>query len=244
MNHTNLFGVLVASIDHNDLLFEIEENMNNDKSVTISYVTANSLNLVYFKDELVSLFNSFDIIHPDGIGAFLASKYLYGKNGLKNRFTGSDFYPKLLNLAKGKGWKLFFFGGDAKTTLLIHEKLKSIINVETISGFDFNNDIVLQKINAFNPDVLFVGLGCPLQEKWIQQNKKLLNVKTILAVGEGLKIFAGNKKRGPKIMRILGFEWFIRLVTEPKKMWKRYLIGIPLFIFRVIKYKVSLRNSL
>ncbi len=244
MEMINLFGVNVTKINYYDLLTEIEERRINNKLLTISYVTVNSINLIIHHRALLDKFNSFDIVHPDGIGTFLCSKYLYGQNGFNKRFTGSDFYPQLLNLAKENGWKLFFFGGDNKTTLLIHEKLQNIIDVETISGFGFNNDIVLQKINAFNPDVLLVGLGCPLQEKWIQQNKNHLRVKIILAVGEGLKVFAGNKKRGSKIIQNLGFEWLVRLITEPKKMWRRYLIGIPLFIFRVIKYKVSLRNSL
>ena len=244
MEMIDLFGVNVTKINYYDLLTEIEKRRINNKLLTISYVTVNSINLIIRHRALLDKFNSFDIVHSDGIGIFLCSKYLYGKNGLKNRFTGSDFYPELLSLAKTRGWKLFLFGGDNKTTLLIREKLKGILDFETVSGFDFSDEIILQKINYFQPDVLLVGLGCPLQEKWIQKNKNHLEVKIILAVGEGLKIFAGNKKRGPKMIQNLGFEWLVRLITEPKKMWKRYLIGIPLFIFRVIKYKISLRNSL
>ncbi len=170
--------------------------------------------------KLINLFERFDFIHPDGIGVYFASKYLYKKSGLTKRFTGSDFYPFLIEQAIERNWKLFFFG-DSDTTL---EKIKTQnlnLNVVGIhNGYDYVNLDLVKKINISNPDILIVGLGCPKQEKWIIENYSNLNVNVIIAVGDGIKVFAGNKIRGPLVLRQLGLEWFVRLISNFKNFGK------------------------
>ncbi|MEJ2613977.1 MAG: WecB/TagA/CpsF family glycosyltransferase [Ignavibacteriaceae bacterium] len=108
-------------------------------------------------------------------------------------------------------------------------------------GYNIENEKLIEKINDLLPDILIVGLGCPKQEEWIVKFKDYLNVKIILAVGDGIKVFAGTKIRGSNLFRTSGLEWFIRLITNPSRYWKRYLLGIPLFIIRVIKFKLSVK---
>ena len=103
------------------------------------------------------------------------------------------------------------------------------------NGFAYENDKLLGMINKSKPDILVVGMGSPKQEEWIMNCKGNLDVKIIIAVGDGIKVFSGTKKRGPKVIQKLGLEWLVRLFFEPKRLWKRYLIGIPLFFIRLIK---------
>src|ERR1035437_2934626 len=103
--------------------------------------------------------------------------------------------------------------------------------------FDLYDESIIEGVNSSNPFLLLVGLGAPRQEEGIARWKDKLNARKIVAVGGGLRVFAGDRRRGPMWVRNIGLEWLVRLLTEPAKTWKRYIIGIPLFIYRVLKQK-------
>ena len=225
-------------VDTKNLSEYIKYQIEKKKKSNITYINTNSLNLIYRYPNIFSLFNNFNLLYPDGVGIFLASKLLYGKNGLKNRFTGSDFYPILIEEGIRNRWSFFLFG-DTEKTLLEAVKKNNALNICGYqNGYVYEDEKLIEKINNLEPDLLIVGLGCPKQEEWIVKYKDQINTKIILAVGDGIKVFAGTKKRGSNFLRLIGFEWFVRLITNPKKYWKRYVLGIPLFIVRIIKFKI------
>ena len=96
---------------------------------------------------------------------------------------------------------------------------------------------VIDEINQANPDVLWVGLGSPKQDYWMSHHRSCLEVPVMVGVGAAFDLFAGTKKQAPRWMRNAGMEWFFRLCCEPKRLWKRYLIGNTQFIFYLIKQK-------
>jgi len=234
-----IFDVTIQKISEQSILKIAQDFISSNRKGTICYVNVNSLNIAYNNNKLKSYLSTFDTLHPDGIGVFLASKLLYGKNGLAKRITGSDFYVELIQESLKNHWSFFFFGDTDKTLNKISKYNSGLIIKGFCNGFNYNNDELIKYINTSKPDILIVGLGSPKQEEWVVTNKDNINAQVIIAVGDGIKVFAGNKKRGPKILQKLGLEWFIRFLYEPKRLWKRYFIGIPLFIFRVIRYKFS-----
>jgi N-acetylglucosaminyldiphosphoundecaprenol N-acetyl-beta-D-mannosaminyltransferase len=240
MNKSTLKIALdIDNITYTKLIEIIDQSIDEDRLLLITYFNTHSFNQSYHSNSNQNLFRKFDIIHPDGFGVFLASKFLYGNNALPNLITGSTLYQKLLDEGIKQDWS-FFFLGDTDETLkkipLVHRKLKvSGYN----NGFDFKNDQIINKINDSKTDILIVGMGTPKQEEWIIGNKDKLHVKVIIAVGDGIKVFAGTKIRGPEVVQKLGLEWLVRLIFEPKRLWKRYLIRNPLFIIRIFKYKFS-----
>jgi N-acetylglucosaminyldiphosphoundecaprenol N-acetyl-beta-D-mannosaminyltransferase len=238
-SNIDLFGIKLKNISYTEILDSIQRAVQNQNQLAICYVNVNSINLSVIKDNIRNLFPEFNIVHADGFGVFLASRILYGKDGFANRLSGSDLYERLISDSKKFNYKLFFFG-DRNETLnqinLKHPKLK-IVGLQ--NGFEFDSASTLEKINKSEPDILIVGLGTPKQEEWIVQNKQELKVSVIISVGDGIRVFSGTKRRGLKIIQIIGLEWLVRLFFEPKRLWKRYFIGIPLFIFRVIKYKLT-----
>lgn len=233
MSYLNLIGLRIDKISYDELLDEIQK-----EKITAAYVNAHTINECFKNSLYVHLLNEFDLRHPDGIGIFLASKILYGRNGFKTRITGSDFYPLLAQKGIEHGWRFFFFGHDEKTLSLIQKNYPELIIAGTHNGIEFDSNDVIQKINSSNAEMLIVGLSFPKQERWIIDNKKRLTCQRIISVGDGIKVFAGIKKRGPKIMRVLGFEWIIRILVHPFKYGKRYLIGNPLFVYRIFALKV------
>lgn len=241
MNSIKIFGLSIAKTNNLDLINYIENEISFDRNSLITYVTFNSLNEYYSKKVAMSIYNKFDLIHPDGIGVYFASKLLFGADYFKERFTGSDFYPTLIEAAIQHKWKIFFFGDKLETLEQIPIKNSELNVVGYISGYDFDNDNVVKKVNNAKPNILIIGLGQPRQEKWVIDNKEKLTTNVVIAVGDGIKIFAGTKQRGLKVIQKIGLEWLVRLVYNPKLYWKRYLIGIPLFIFRIIKERIKVR---
>jgi len=234
-----LFGIKINNTSANELLQFVNEAITLRYHKKITYTHFNTLNQLYENKSLPFLFNQFDCVHPDGIGILIGSKLLLGKDGLDKRITGSDFYPTLIRTAIQKKWRIFFFGDKPEILERICKKNSELIVTGYIPGYDYDSDIVVKEVNKTKPDILIVGLGQPLQEKWIIENKDNLYLNVILAVGDGIKVLAGIKPRGPKFIQKIGLEWFVRLIHNPKQYWKRYLIGIPLFIFRIIKEKLK-----
>ena len=101
------------------------------------------------------------------------------------------------------------------------------------------NEAVIQAINTAKPDILLVGFGMPLQEKWIMDNFERLDVKVIMPVGAAFDYVSGNVRRAPRWMTDHGFEWLGRLMIEPQRLWKRYIIGIPIFFWRIFLQRLG-----
>jgi len=192
---------------------------------------------------------SADLITPDGIGVVIASKILGGT--LRNRVTGSDIFAGInAYLNSREGSRIFFLGSTEKTLKRIKEKMAGkyprIKHIQTYSPpfkEEFNaedNTQMIRAINEFVPHVLWVGMTAPKQERWIYQNKDLLNVRSIGAVGAVFDFFTGNVKRSHPFYLKAGLEWLPRLLQEPRRLWRRNFISTPKFLFKVILQRFNL----
>jgi N-acetylglucosaminyldiphosphoundecaprenol N-acetyl-beta-D-mannosaminyltransferase len=235
----DILDIKVSKLDEIILLEKIKDAIQRRDQLTIAYANVNFINIAQIDKSTSDIFNKIDIIHPDGIGVFLASNFLYGNKGFNKRFTGSDFYHILIKAAIKERWSFFFFGDKNETLKKISSVHPHMIIAGYQNGFEFDNDILIGMINKSKPDILIVGKGSPKQEEWIINSKKYLDAKVIIAVGDGIKVFSGTKKRGLKFIQKIGLEWLVRLAFEPKRLWKRYLVGIPLFLFRLIKLRFT-----
>ncbi len=182
-----------------------------------------------------------DVLLPDGMAIVAAVRF---QSGTKiKKIAGADIHFHLLNELNKKGGSCFYLGSSEGTLLKIKERLAvefPNINVGTYSPpfkshFSKSEDMeMIDAINAFAPDVLFVGMTAPKQEKWAFRHKMQLNTKTICAIGAVFDFYAGTVKRPSPFWVNLRLEWFIRLVKEPKRMWKRYLYYGPVFIKHIL----------
>jgi len=231
-------GIEISSLNYKKIIKKIKTEITEKEEgkYLITYLTVASAYKVMKNPKLSSVYNKFNMVHPDGIGISWAAKILFGKNSGIKRMYGSDLYLHLIKEAKKNNWKIFFFGDTQKTLELISKKNPELNIVGFQSGFNFREKEVIKKINNSNADLLIVGMGAPCQELWVTRN---LNVKArvIICVGDGIKVFAGVKKRGPKFLRKAGFEWLVRLLNEPGRLWKRYLLETPQLFYYLIKIK-------
>jgi N-acetylglucosaminyldiphosphoundecaprenol N-acetyl-beta-D-mannosaminyltransferase len=238
MKSIRIFDIALGEFSYDSLLILIKSIVTDSEKRTIGYLTACKLNYAFEHQSFRECLNEFDYLHADGTGTFLASRILFGGTGLKKRITGSDFYPLLAREAVNSGWKICFVGSDHESVDAIRNLYPYLKICGTYSASASIDYTLIDKINGISPDLIIVGLPTPQQEEWIIHNKRYLNSKLILAVGDGVRVLAGTKIRGPVILQNLGLEWLVRLISSPKRMWNRYLIGIPKFLFRIFIEKM------
>jgi len=224
------------------------DELKLDKKMVIN--TINPHSYITAKDDRLfheALMQS-DLLIPDGSGIVLATKILHGENIKK--IAGADLHEFLLRKMNKTNGKVFYMGASQNTLDKIKEKLSAQYPNITMQSYsppfkpEFSqedNDIIIQKINSFKPDVLFVGMTAPKQEKWLHQHKEKLNFTTASSIGAVFDFYAGTITRPADIWINLHLEWLGRLVKEPKRMWKRNFVSTPLFLIDVFLYKLKLK---
>ncbi|MGV3706113.1 MAG: WecB/TagA/CpsF family glycosyltransferase [Arcticibacter sp.] len=194
-----------------------------------------------FKEALMS-----HVLLPDGVGMTVASKFL---NGIKvNKVAGAELHHYLLEKLQQEGGSCFYLGSSESTLEKIKEHLRSEFPAIRVNSYsppfkkeftDEDNQAMIDAINRVKPDVLFIGMTAPKQEKWAHQHYKEIDAQTICAVGAVFDFYAGTIKRPSQFWINMKLEWLIRLVNEPGRMWKRYLYYGPYFVFILLNKKLK-----
>jgi len=189
---------------------------------------------------------SSDYLFPDGIGIVLAIKILF--NIKTDRITGAKIHDFLLKKAEIESLSVFYLGSSIKTLKLIKSKntfkfagLKaSYFSPPFKTVFSENeNKNILKKINSFKPDILFVGMTAPKQEKWTFLNKNKIDSNIIVSIGAVFDFYAGTVIRPSPFVQKIGLEWAFRFAKEPSKLFKRNFVSAPLFIFDLFLEKIK-----
>ncbi len=189
-----------------------------------------------------------DFLTADGIGVVYASRILGGN--LRRRITGMDVFLGAMSALNDSGKGSCFFLGSTDETLhkIRMEMAERFPNVSVVGAYsppfkpEFSaedNEKMIQAINEAAPDILWVGLTAPKQEKWIHQHQDRLAVSFAGPIGAVFDFFVGNIKRVSPFWQDFGFEWLPRLVQEPRRLWRRSLVSAPKFLMRTVKYRWS-----
>ncbi len=209
-----------------------------------SYITAKSD--MKFKKAL----QSSDLLIPDGSGIVLAAKQI-NKKSIK-KIAGADLHKFLLSKMNEQSGKVFYMGASQNTLDKIEERIKkeySNIQVQSYSPpfkFQFSqedNDIIVSEINKFQPDVLFIGMTAPKQEKWLYEHKEKLRFKVASSIGAVFDFYARTVERPSQFWIDMHLEWLPRLLKEPKRLWKRNFVSTPLFLWDILLYKLNLKQG-
>jgi N-acetylglucosaminyldiphosphoundecaprenol N-acetyl-beta-D-mannosaminyltransferase len=182
--------------------------------------------------ELKQLVNGAALAPADGVGLMIAGRILRRK--FKERIPGIDLLLHIAAVSKEKGYRLFLLGGKEGVAETAAEKLNANV-VGTFHGFSKNDRLAIDAINAARPDILFIGMGSPRQEKWAARHMRDINVPVVMGIGGSLDVISGRVKRAPAFMRRAGFEWLWRLMIEPSR-WRRMIV-LPRFIMKVVMSK-------
>jgi exopolysaccharide biosynthesis WecB/TagA/CpsF family protein len=201
----------------------------------LCYVNAHSLNLAYIDEHYREVISRADLVLNDGIGLDLAAR-MRGRRFPEN-LNGSDFTLRLLTLAADEEWRVYLYGGEPGVATAARERLCHAINglkiVGSCDGYSNRTDEeIVADIRATRADVVIAALGQPKQEVWLDAHLGATGCHLGVGVGAFLDFVAGRVVRAPRWMNQLGIEWVFRLAQEPGRLWRRYIVGNPVFLWR------------
>lgn len=230
----NILGVSVSNLNYKELATAIINDINKKRKVFIVAINPEKIMKARTDESLKELLNKASYQIADGIGVVLASK-LQGGN-IKSRVTGIDSMLKLCETAAKYNKTVFLYGAKPgvaeKAKQKLEERFPGLQIVGVIDGYEKNQSKIKELINGAKPDILFVALGSPKQEKWIIEHMNDLHPYVFQGVGGSFDVISGNLKRAPEFFQRVGLEWLYRLIKEPWR-WKRQLLLIK-FLFIVI----------
>ncbi len=186
-----------------------------------------------------------DVLLPDGSGIVIAAKFLRGKSIKK--IAGADIHKYLLNHADKSKKRVFYLGAAQSTLKTIQKKISNEYPNIKVGSYsppykpefsEVDSKKMIQEVNDFKPDILFVGMTAPKQEKWVTQHKKNLDATISVSIGAVFDFYAGTVERSSPFWINIGLEWLPRLLKEPKRLWRRNFISTPLFLWYLLKAKV------
>ncbi|MBN1396293.1 MAG: WecB/TagA/CpsF family glycosyltransferase [Pirellulales bacterium] len=239
------FRVLGVRIDNvtRRLAFETLERAirrREGRAKSVYFVNAHTLNVAAADPSFRETLNSGDYVFADGTGVRWAAR-LQGVRVAEN-MVGTDFVPQMFQATADRGYSYFMLGADEATIPAAAAYARRSFPGWELAGYRHGfltdrrlTDETVERINSLRPDVLLVGMGNPIQEEWIGRNLSRLDAPVCMGVGGLFDYWAGNVSRAPRWLRRLGHEWLWRLFQQPRLKARRYLIGNPLFLARVLR---------
>lgn len=228
-----MFGVEVTAITSPDMLALIGTHVGSRLPLTIFHQNLHSAYLQQKHEAVRTAYTSADVAYIDGMPFVVQGRLLGGSVDRSHRNTYLDWYDSLLTTAQEKGWRVFFLGGTAQALELgcatLAERFPDLILEGRDGFFDASPNSadtvkVIAEINDFRADIVLVGMGMPRQELWVAANRRHLRVPVTVTVGAGMDYVAGLIPTPPRWMGKYGVEWMHRLVSEPRRLWHRYLV--------------------
>ena len=243
-----ILGVRVDVVSLDELLEVLHLIIQEHQRAIVAYVNVQAINLAQELGWFRNFINQSQVVFCDGFGVKWAARFLTGK--VLQRFTPPDWFGYLAEMCAEYGFSMFFLGARQdvieKAATVAQGKYPGLRLAGVQHGFfdktpgSIENQALVARINALRPDILVVGFGMPVQEKWILENWDSLDVRIVLPVGAFFDYLTGDVVRAPRWMTDHGLEWLGRLLVEPRRLWKRYILGNPRFLWKILMQKLGI----
>lgn len=253
MDHANkstrykLINSYVDVISMSQTVAAVEEIISQRKSIQHVVINASKINLMQNDNNLMKIVNSCQIINADGASILWAAKKLGVP--LKERVTGIDLFLNLVELANRKGYKIYLFGAKEEVVRSVKEIFETKYPNLKIVGYQNGyfspeeENWIVKDMAVSGADMMFVAFSSPKKEYWINKYINELNIPFVMGVGGSFDVVAGVTTRAPVWMQERGLEWFYRFIQEPRRMWKRYIIGNFKFVILTYKTKYIMKKN-
>ena len=249
MNEVEIMGLRLQDIPLAVIAERVHEAARVRRKMLVVNANAHLVVLSQTHTWLRSMFTAADIAFCDGAGVQLAAKILKGRT--LNRTTPPEWIGTVLQRLDSQG-SVFWLGGTEAVVKCAAEAFAKKYGVR-IAGYHHGyfdaspgsseSRAVVERVNAARPSILLVNMSMPRQEKWLWSNWELLDPGVAITAGALVDHAAGRVARPPRWISNLGVEWLIRLVREPRRLWRRYLLGLPMFGFYVVRYSLRCRTT-
>jgi len=233
----DLFGVEIDALDMSNTVDRIMTLV--DRRVQVQHVAINAGKVVMMSkdDKLRAVIRACPVVNADGQSVVIASRLL--RRPLPERVAGIDLFAELVKRAAENGRSVYFLGARDEVLDEMLSRFRIQYPTLRIAGFRngyWNEDAeVIDQVRAAQPDLLFLAIPSPRKEFWLAEHLPALGVPFAMGVGGSFDVLAGKIKRAPKWVQRIGCEWVYRLVQEPRRMWKRYLVGNTAFMWLTVK---------
>ena len=240
----SLFKLPIDVLSMEETIDIIDNSISKNKP--IHHVVVNAAKVVNAQrdSELRESIINCDLINADGQAIVWASHIL--NKPLPERVAGIDLMGKIVKLSAKRNYRIFFLGAQEKVVQRVVNKYMNLYGAKIIAGYrngyftTEDEESVALEISESKPDILFVAISSPKKEIFLNKYKSLIQAPFIMGVGGSFDVISGLVKRAPKWMQKSGLEWLYRVLQEPGRMWKRYLITNSIFIAMLIKEKLKL----
>ena len=245
LQQIDIMGINVTDVTYSSLHDYILQRVKEGQKSPIMNVNAHAMNIAETDSDFREVLLDSPLVFADGMGIVLAS-IMQGER-LSGRITYADWLLDFGQFSAEHGISWFLLGSERGTAEQAAVKLNQRFPDLKIVGchhgyFDkkgIENEEVIEEINHCAPDVLLVCFGMPIQEKWIAENRERIDATIYLPGGACLDYLSGNTRRCPGWMGDIGLEWLYRLVQEPGRLWRRYVVGVPMFLLRWARYRLT-----
>ncbi|MGU3574470.1 WecB/TagA/CpsF family glycosyltransferase [Brucellaceae bacterium C25G] len=242
----DILGIPVAALTWQSALELVKSRIDGEDFTRIAWLNAHCANVAQRDNRYRQTLDGF-LILPDGIGVDIASRVLHGSS-FPDNLNGTDFVPALLRFIQ-EPLRVGLLGAKPEEVARACQKFKAQTpqhDVRVISDGFFSpaqEAELMSKITQFKPHILLVAMGVPRQEIFIADKITEQHCNAVFGVGALFDFQAGGVKRAPEWMRRLRAEWVYRLLQEPQRMWRRYLVGNPLFLCHLLKYRLGFKGK-
>ena len=236
---SHIFGIPIDLGRPDELLRMVTGWVGSGRPRRVMYVNAHVLNQSQEDPELAAALSGADLVYCDGYGVRIAAKALELQT--PHRMTGADWIWSLAALCEETGQSIYLLGSEPGVALDAAARLQRWYPRLRVAGahhgfFEMGSphaERVVEDIDACKPDILLVGMGTPRQEVWVEDNFEALDAGVVWTIGALFDYVSGRTPRAPHWIADRGMEWVFRLLVEPRRMWRRYLVGNPVFLKRV-----------
>jgi N-acetylglucosaminyldiphosphoundecaprenol N-acetyl-beta-D-mannosaminyltransferase len=246
-NALSFMGVDIKIVNETGLFDRINDFARHDRPHKVMYVNAHCMVISRNDETYRHILNNADLVYADGVSLVWGARLL-GRS-LPGRLTAADFMPRFFSLFAEKGLRVYMLGAEPGVAEAAAQRLQRDNPWLEIAGThhgyfqEWEAERIIEGINKTHAQIVMVGMGVPYQEKWIEQHYEQMNASVIWGVGALFDFLSGRLARGPQWLLDSGFEWLCRLLTEPRRLWRRYLLGNVLFMWYVFRWRLSTRNN-
>lgn len=246
MNHIDAFNIKVHPATLSEFVAIIKQHLHQGKKLVQFGVNSATVNEARDNDEFRRVINSTDLLNIDGMSVVWALRCL--GYVVPERVATPDLADEIIRMAAEEKFSVFLFGATDEVLSLclenLHKVYPSLVITGSRNGYyqPHEEGVIIDQINSSGADILFIGISSPKKELLYDKFRDRLGVFYVLGVGGYFDILSGKTKRAPKWMQDIGLEWVFRLIQEPRRMWKRYLIGNNKFLWTLIREKAERQN--
>jgi len=237
----NIFGINVVNAEAETAIRKLDEALGRGRRIKLAFLNAHGSNLAARDRDFAACLNRFTVFN-DGVGVNFAARLLCGR-AFRANLNGTDFVPLYLRRTRHQ-FRIFLLGAKPgiaeRAAAAMGGRIARHQIVGAHHGYFGAGDVpaVLEKIRASGADLLLVALGNPEQEKFVERHFSAFNCEAVICVGALFDFMAGAVPRAPKLVRRLNLEWAFRLAVEPRRLWRRYLVGNAVFLARIARRRL------